>query len=655
MAIDNSRLKTDTLKSQAEKLISTADLMNAIQGQIFNLFTTGGEAANSSSDNFFCWVTPGIPVSASEFQFATEGLSGVVRANSSADAPVTSGSSKQPSVIQQILKKKLENIANKEFVVETAETKITDDERAKHQAEMDKHLAEERDIVENGPLKDGEKREVKVDSVTNSAKTESEEPTTSAAETQGEKIVYHGNDANPTGGMINNETRGFTSSELDALKAERTTLLYMQAENFANMVNFIPDVSGRFANGVCEENIKGLSVLENEGSLSDVYKYILTMSQVMESELDEKTKAKIEKFRGLLETEKEKIDIITDEKTMVKEPSPLVNAYTQKMAEYDAAALEYNSKRIAALDATDAKAVHDWALNANIYYNKVKAAKAAWVSAGYKNEYEQISAYIDQVMQRDMSMLKQNYLETLEKSTLTSLVSGATFPFTTISPANFAQSSGWTRFTFNQSQYDDAQKSDVHNHSVKVDQSSKSWFHKQHYSYGKTTNTQTLETTFNLSEITVEFEICQVNIVRPWFKPAFLHSKYWRFDQNNPDAKGQMLWDGKGNGILPAYPTAMILTRNLVIDFHEESAAQDFLHKFEETSHEGGIGVNIGLWGIGVGCDFSYLDNSKHDESETKAHQMGSKIVVSGMQIIGYRCHQLEVSPNPNPEITNWI
>ncbi len=135
---------------------------------------------------------------------------------------------------------------------------------------MDKHLAEERDIVENGPLKDGEKREVKVDSVTNSAKTESEEPTTSAAETQDEKIVYHGNDANSTGGMINNETRGFTSSELDALKAERTTLLYMQAENFANMVNFIPDVSGRFANGVCEENIKGLSVLENKDDLFNI-------------------------------------------------------------------------------------------------------------------------------------------------------------------------------------------------------------------------------------------------------------------------------------------------------------------------------------------------------------------------------------------------
>lgn len=646
-------MNTDTLQGQSDRLISTADLMNGIQGMIFERFTNGGDFANASEDNFFCWVTPGIPVSASEFQFAKEGLSGVVRANTATNNGISSsGGEKKPTVAEQLLKKKIETVANTDFNVKTAETQITEEEKAKHEAEMAQKIAEERDIEENGPQKGGEKREVKVETNDSNSSSEPITQSTAAEDAADQKIVCNESVIDSVSSIVNTDTQGLSDADLNALKAERATLMYMQAENFANMVNFIPDVSGRSESGVCE----GLSVLENEGSLYDVYEYTLRMSEVMGSDLDEKLKAKIEKFRGLLEVTKEKTDLITDEVTTITVPSPLVEAYNTKMSDYHDAVLEYNNKRIAALDASDAKSVHDWALNGNIYYNKVKAAKAAWVSSGYKNEYEQIAAFIDQIMQRDMTLLKQHYWETLEKSTLTSLVSGANFPFTTVIPANFAESTGWTRFTFNSSQYDDKMISNVHNHSVKVDQSSKSWFHKQHYSYGKKNNTQTLETTFNLSQIKVSFEICQVNIVRPWFKPAFLNSKYWRFDPNNVLLKGKMLSTGgnKPQGLMPAYPTAMILVRNLVIDFGEQSAASDFMHKFEETSHEGGVGVNIGMFGIGASADFKYLDNNEHDEAENKVHQVGSAIQVPGMQIIGYRCHVLGTSPDPNPDIKNW-
>jgi len=71
--------------------------------------------------------------------------------------------------------------------------------------------------------------------------------------------------------------------------------------------------------------------------------------------------------------------------------------------------------RIDALSADNQKAVQYWAINANILRNKVKAAMADWVSSGYKNDYEQIAAFIDQVMQRDMSLLKAQYRDDLEK------------------------------------------------------------------------------------------------------------------------------------------------------------------------------------------------------------------------------------------------
>lgn len=98
----------------------------------------------------------------------------------------------------------------------------------------------------------------------------------------------------------------------------------------------------------------------------------------------------------------------------------------------------------------------------------------------------------------------------------------------------------------------------------------------------------------------------------------------------------------------------MILIRNLVIDFGEQSAVTEFMHKYNETSHQGGVGVNIGCFGIGASADFQYLDNNKQDKNESRIHQAGSTIQVPGMQLVGYRCHVLGVSPDPNPDIKNW-
>ena len=114
----------------------------------------------------------------------------------------------------------------------------------------------------------------------------------------------------------------------------------MQAENFARLVDFVPDVT-RADN----EQFARLNVMNNEGSLSDIYRYILRMSQVMESELPEETKKKIEQFRNLLSVTKTKKNLIDDSETQVTEPSPLTQAYFEKMAAYESAALEYNSRR----------------------------------------------------------------------------------------------------------------------------------------------------------------------------------------------------------------------------------------------------------------------------------------------------------------------
>ena len=240
-----------------------------------------------------------------------------------------------------------------------------------------------------------------------------------------------------------------TQEQLNSLMATDTGRLYMQAENMARLLDFVPDVAAGN-----NEQFARMSVQNNDGTLSDIYDYTLRMSQVMKVELPPDTVAQIERLNGLLTKKVTKKDIITQEETETTEPSDLVKAYFEKMVAYDAAALEYNARRIDALTASNSRAVHDFAINANIYRNKVRAARADWETTGHKSDYEKIAAFFEQIGRRDMALLKQQYVEDLEKARLTSPVSGSDFFFTSLVPGNFATSTGWTKFGFDAGDYE---------------------------------------------------------------------------------------------------------------------------------------------------------------------------------------------------------
>src|SRR5215469_14719998 len=146
-----------------------------------------------------------------------------------------------------------------------------------------------------------------------------------------------------------------TDADLEKLRAQDTAGLYQQAEFFARLVDFVPEVAK-----INNDHFATLAVMNNEGGLSEVYETVLTHSQVAHTDLSDDEKKKIEHLRSLLTATTEKTDLITGEKTQVTGPSPLVQAYNDKMAAYDAAALDYNSHRIDALAADNSKAVSYW-------------------------------------------------------------------------------------------------------------------------------------------------------------------------------------------------------------------------------------------------------------------------------------------------------
>lgn len=436
-------------------------------------------------------------------------------------------------------------------------------------------------------------------------------------------------------------TRTLTDAERNELLAQNTSQLYMQAESFARFVDIIPDASG------INDSLTKMNIKSDEGTLSDVYDFVLRFSQVANTELTEQEKATIEKYRQTLHTEVEKDDVVNPgQKVKVIEASALVKAYNEKRAAWEDAALVYNNARISALTASTPHDVHDFAVNGPIYRSKVNAALSDWINNGFKNEYEGIAARIDQMTSRDLTLLKAQYKDALAKAKLTGIVSGGDFYFTSVAPANFAKAKGWTRFTFTNNDYN------YYSNQSTVSGSGSGGLSVGFFSIGGSGggSKTTLDTGADTSHFELSFEIAQVQIQRSnWFKEHFLTSNTWRFDPGNPESKGDFLSDGvrppSADSMLPAYPTAMIFVRNLKLVL---ANTQSVVSKVQSSGQGGGL-LSIGPFFAGGSAKKGHTEYKR----EFKGDSQG--IYVDGLQCIGFKCHLLPKSPNPDPGITNWV
>ena len=501
--------------------ILPSQLMQGVLGKLYELLTQGDDTVPASTDNFLSWCTPGIPVTEDDFDFVSQGLSGVIK--------------------------------------------------------------------------------------------------------------------QPEGG----DGKELTPEEKEALTKSNPGRLYTQAESFSRMVDFIPDINKGTNGGLARLTIK-----QNEGTLSDVYKYALDFSQVANTELSEEEKQQVARFRDLLQKKTMKKDLVTGVESEVIEPSPLVIAYNEKMNAYLNAVLEYNKYRVDALTGENAEAVHFWSLNAATLRKKVQAAKEDWVNNGYQKDYEGIAARLDQIMSKDLSLLKAEYKDALERTKLTGINSGADFYYATLAPSNFIRG-GWTQFKFTSSDF--ASHADKQTTSFKAKASASYWgFHAG----GSTESSDTeAEATIDASSFQLTFDMCQVQIIMPGIKTAFLTSKAWKLDPGSPEvqSKGEVLSDGNipPAGILPGYPTSAVFIKNLLLDFGKSNATAKSSLKSKSTSASGG-----GYWGI---FSASGSKDSSSSESSAEASSESQGIKVDGMQIIGFNCHVLPKSPNPLDSIKNWI
>ena len=438
----------------------------------------------------------------------------------------------------------------------------------------------------------------------------------------------------------------FTADDLDfaakgifsAPTAEEQNKRAAHAYNLAVLLDFIPDVTLPYGT----DRQEGMYKPDAEKHLSEMYRQVLRFSKVVNYELSDTEKGKLQKFRDLLYTTKTVKNLVTDEEEQVTEEGPVLKAYNQRLSAYLDAVTTYNAKRVAAAGAVgpEGKAASaDWILNQQNYYLKVKAAADEWVSGGYRNEVDEMNAFINQVTQRSLVLWKQQLLEAYDKAQMSSVEVAIPFPYTTLVPANIAESGGWNGIGVNHSHIAWAQ-----------DESVSSWaagggINAGLFSFGANGGgtSKDYSSSFQVNSFELDFEICQAVIVRAGFYPEWFASRGWTLRKGEGWTFDDMPSDG-GNppkGSFIGYATQAIFARNVTI------TSADFVSAYHAYSSSFSGNANIG-WGP-FQLSGSYSRSDSHRDLEMTVD--GEKLTVKGMQIIGFVNHLLGKAPNPLPDL----
>lgn len=421
------------------------------------------------------------------------------------------------------------------------------------------------------------------------------------------------------------------------LLAQDALMKYMRAESFFTLVDLVPDTSGIIDTG-------RINTWNPEARVSSIYAMALQQSQVVDNQPDEETKKKIELWRGFLTKTVETVNVETGETIEEIRDSDRVAAYNDKMLEYLTAGLEYNGMRISALANIDQAAVQQFGINASLLQLKVRAAMNAWSGSGFKGDVEKLNALIQSVEDRAFVLLKQRYKEDFARAILTNPSSGSNFLFTMpASPAFARGDSGWSEYTFNSGSF-------ASNHKFKSSSTSGGVA----FAFGPVIGAgkgslkrESWHDTIDTKEFNLSFKLARVPISRPWLHLDYLLSAFWRFDQNNAILKNAMISDGgkSAAGLMPAITTDCIFVKDLTLNFGSRNS--EFERKVKEVGGRGG--VSFGPFHVGG------PHASKSDERSFNAEWSSQGVKINALQLLGFVCFIMPQSPNPHPDITQWI
>ena len=200
--------------------------------------------------------------------------------------------------------------------------------------------------------------------------------------------------------------------------------------------------------------------------------------------------------------------------------------------------------------------------------------------------------------------------------------------------------SSWTKFSFT------SKETNIHNQSssIKTTTQASGFFSLFTGGGNASFSRDTVNTDVKIKNLEVEFDLVQVQIISPWFRPEFLKSNGWKFSDNAPY---KILSDGQSpaSGALPYYTTAAIFIKD--VKFKSEDFAKQYSKVVESFDVKASVGW--GPFSVSVGTAGGSTDEKLHITVKDGA------ITIQGIQLIGFICTSLSKLPNPNPDVQNWV
>lgn len=334
---------------------------------------------------------------------------------------------------------------------------------------------------------------------------------------------------------------GFSYNYLEFMKDPSKALLSAQEQ-----LNFAADFS-RQMNLIPED--KPVFMTDASRFLWDEVRKILNESVFAESTLTP------EEERQLAEA----IDFLTDEKididgSKVPVNSPQVSKYYEYKTIAEEAERVYLDEKLSVqfAEGPDAQQLKEkW----NSYREKQlkeawDKAEADWINLGFKRQVEEYSALKNSLeLRKYVNLYRQACLDELNISEIFDLNGrGIGFYTTFFSPMDaFEKQLPWTSITLT--------KSEILGLIREAPPELKTIFGAD-------------QGEIDIEAISLEYN--NIVIIRPWFKPEYFKSRYWRL----PDAR--IISDGQvpRGGMLPAYITSMIVARNIRVTRRKGAAQQ---------------------------------------------------------------------------------
>ena len=314
------------------------------------------------------------------------------------------------------------------------------------------------------------------------------------------------------------------------------------------------------------------------------------------------------------------------------EPTKTWVNYLKFKSEYDSAAIAWQS---ALQDQTNGGKLAPTQLRV-----AMNNAKKNWDVLGDRKRVENAIATINNLQGLDPNGWWAELDEIYENNVLSS---GAnSFPITGTYPAyeSFFGDRGWTKFTFNQQDFQKQTKLTSTSAGGGVGVAYGLWLASGGADYSKTTSYSKSSTT----DISISVELMRVVIDRPWFDPLVLRSRAWRWGINNLGAISDGADPSTGatpHGDMPLLPTDLVLARNLEISGQFSSEEQRMVRTMLEVQASVGYGP------------FSIKGHYGRSSSEESSHatMTGTTITNPDVQVIGWFCEVLPMVPNPDPAL----